>query len=84
MENVIRDAVTYTEQAKRKTVTAMGVVENSVGAIILLSGMNFDLLLIIRKALFLKRLSIISNMWYIYLQNFTKFLHLIQRTLHFM
>ena len=26
LENVIRDAVTYTEQAKRKTVTAMDVV----------------------------------------------------------
>ena len=26
LENVIRDAVTYTEHAKRKTVTAMGVV----------------------------------------------------------
>ena len=26
LENVIRDGVTYTEHAKRKTVTAMGVV----------------------------------------------------------
>jgi histone H4 len=26
LENVIRDAVTYTEHAKRKTVTAMDVV----------------------------------------------------------
>ena len=26
LENVIRDAVTYTEHAKKKTVTAMGVV----------------------------------------------------------
>ena len=26
LENVIRDAVTYTEHAKHKTVTAMGVV----------------------------------------------------------
>merc|ERR1712226_1338944 len=26
LENIVRDAVTYTEHAKRKTVTAMGVV----------------------------------------------------------
>ncbi|XP_039474115.1 histone H4-like [Oreochromis aureus] len=31
LENVIRDAVTYTEHAKRKTVTAMDVVDSFGG-----------------------------------------------------
>ncbi|KAH7839672.1 hypothetical protein Vadar_007160 [Vaccinium darrowii] len=33
LENVIRDAVTYTEHARRKTVTAMDVVENFNGEV---------------------------------------------------